>query len=51
MATFDAELSKRIDVYLAAIDKVNAWPDSRLKRVCLVVLHYRLLQVERAAGI
>jgi hypothetical protein len=51
MATFDAELSKRIDVYLAAIDKVNAWPDSRLKRVCLVVLHYRLLQVERAAGL
>lgn len=51
MATFDAELSKRIDVYLAAIDKVNAWPDSRVKRACLVVLHYRLLKIERAAGL
>jgi hypothetical protein len=45
---FDNELSRRIDVYLDAIDKVNAWPDSRVKRVCLIVLHYRLQQVEKA---
>ena len=38
MATFDAELSRRIDVYLDAIDKVRAWPDSAAKRLCMAVL-------------
>lgn len=48
---FDAELSRRIDVYIDAIDRVQAWPDSRVKRACLVVLYFRLRQVERAAGL
>jgi len=48
---FDAELSRQIDVYIAAIDRVQAWPDSRVKRACLVVLHYRLLMLQRAASI
>jgi hypothetical protein len=42
MATFDAELSRRIDVYLDAIDKVRAWPDSYAKRLCMDVLNKTL---------
>ena len=42
MATFDAELSRRIDVYLDAIDKVRAWPDSYAKRLCMAILDKRL---------
>ena len=48
---FDAKLSQRIDVYIAAIDRVQAWPDSRVKQLSLVVLRYRLLMLQRAAGI
>lgn len=48
---FDAELSRRIDVYIAAIQDVEAWPDSLLKRRALLVLHYRLLKLEQAAGL
>ena len=48
---FDAELSRRIDVYLAAIQFVEAWPDSLLKRRALLVLHYHLLKLEQAAGL
>ena len=48
---FDAELSRRIDVYVAAIDRVQAWPESRVKRLALIVLHYRLLKLEQAAGL
>jgi hypothetical protein len=38
MGTFDAELSRRIDLYIDAMDKVRAWPDSRAKRLCMGVL-------------
>ena len=48
---FDTELSRRIDVYIAAIHDVEAWPDSLLKRRALLVLHYRLLKLEQAAGL
>lgn len=39
---FDAELSRRIDVYIDAIDKVQAWPDSAVKRLCMAILDKRL---------
>jgi hypothetical protein len=48
---FDVELSRRIDVYVSAIDRVQAWPDSRVKQTCMIVLRYRLLILQRAAGI
>lgn len=51
MAEFNGELSRRIDVYLAAIQFVDTWPDSLVKRRALVVLHYRLLKLEQAAGL
>jgi hypothetical protein len=51
MATFDAELSRRIDVYLDALDKVRAWPDSRAKRLCMDVLDKALRKLLKAVPV
>jgi len=45
---FDSELSRRIDVYIDAIDKVSAWPDSRVKRACMDVLDKALRKLLKA---
>jgi len=51
MGEFNGELSRRIDVYMAAIQTVETWPDSCVKSRALLVLHYRLHKLEQAAGL
>ncbi len=47
MATFDAELSRRIDAYYAAIEYVSAWPHSYYKYLCIMTLEHHLRQLLR----
>ena len=45
--TFDRALSLHLDAVLAAIDKVQAWPEGEARRACLAVLEARRRELER----
>ena len=45
--TFDRALSLHLDAVLAAIDKVQAWPEGKARRACLAVLEARRRELER----
>jgi hypothetical protein len=45
---FDCELSRRVDVYIDALDKVRAWPDSAAKQACMGVLDKQLRKLLKA---
>ena len=51
MATFDRDLSRRIDAMHHALNVVAAWPDSSTKRRAAAILRRRLRTLERKAGV
>lgn len=50
-ATFNRDLSRRIDAMHHALNITAAWPDSHTKRCAVAVLRRRLRALEQEAGL